>query len=77
MSKLNTLTNVVRELPPDKVDALNHLAEAMRAAPYIVSAASAALDALDQGIADIKSGNAVDGGTLFERLNGKLRARGA
>ena len=76
MSKLQTLAEKARDLPPEQIDALIHFAETMRSAPFIEHAPADAMAALEQGLAEIAAGKAIDGPTVFDRLDAKLRARG-
>jgi hypothetical protein len=77
MSKLTDLTEAARDLPPEQLDALIHLAETMRSAPFLERAPAEAVAALDQGLTEIAAGHAIDGPAVFDRLDAKLRARGA
>lgn len=76
MSKLAILAEAARDLPTEKIDALIHLAETMRAAPFLERAPKEAVAALEQGLAEIAAGKVVEGPPVFERLDAKLRARG-
>lgn len=77
MAKLNDLTEAARDLSVEQLDALIHLAETMRAPLYIECAPAEAIAALEQGLAEIASGQSVHGPAVFDRLHAKLRSRGA
>jgi hypothetical protein len=76
MTKLTELTNAASGLPPEQLDALIRLATSMRATPFLDRAPPEAIMALEHGLAEIRAGKAVDGPTVFGRLDAKLRARG-
>jgi predicted transcriptional regulator len=77
MTKLTELAKAASGLPPEQLDALIHLAETMRSTPFIDRAPPEAVAALEQGLAEIAAGKVVDGPALFDRLDAKIRARGA
>ena len=77
MSKLDTLADVARDLPPEQLDALIELAEAMRAPCYFDQAPREAIKALERGLAEIESGQTVEGRDVLDRVDAKLRANGA
>jgi predicted transcriptional regulator len=76
MTKITELTKAASDLPAEQLDALIHLAKTMRSAPFLDRAPPDAIAALEQGLAEIAAGKAVEGSKVFERLDAKLRAHG-
>ena len=77
MTKVEQLTAAAEALSEQQLDALISLARSMKERPFYAMAPPEALEALDRGLAEIAAGKAVSGKAVLDRIDARLKSRGA
>ena len=77
MSRKDQIAHEAAALSQDQQEATLAFMRALKRNPFFGSAPPEALQALDRGLAEIVAGEVVPGPAVFERLDKKLKAKGA